>query len=93
MMERKNVSNDNLEDIMFLKEIRQQKRDENEPSRWDYVVKVLKEKGYSPIQDHAQKCIRFELRGNMVTVWPYKGWFSGKGVKDGRGIKKLLRQI
>jgi len=26
-------------------------------------------------------------------VWPYTGWFSGKGVKDGRGIKKLLKQI
>ena len=81
------------QDIEFLKEITAAKRNENEPGRQEYVIRVLSEKGYKPIIDTQNKCVRFEYRGNMITVWPYTGWFSGKGVKDGRGIKKLLKQI
>jgi len=31
--------------------------------------------------------------GQVVKIYPYSGWFTGKGVKDGRGIKNLLKQI
>ena len=84
---------DTLEDIEFLKELNVRKRNENEPGRWEYVLKVLRERGYRPVEDKDGKCIRFSYDGNTITVWPYKGWFSGKGVKDGRGISKLLKQI
>ena len=84
---------DTLEDIEFLKELNVRKRNENEPGRLEYVLKVLRERGYKPAEDKENKCIRFSYNGNTITVWPYKGWFSGKGVKDGRGISKLLKQI
>ncbi len=81
------------EDYEFLKELSLKNRSGKEPGRWEYVVKVLKERNYNPVEDRENKCIRFSFQGNTITVWPYKGWFSGKGVKDGRGIAKLLKQI
>ena len=32
-------------------------------------------------------------KGERVMVYPYTGWFTGKTVKDGRGINNLLKQI
>lgn len=81
------------EEYQMLKDIKEAKRNENEPGRREYVISALREKGYKPTEDQEQKCIRFDFRGNTITIWPYTGWFSGKGVKDGRGIKKLLKQI
>lgn len=81
------------EDYEFLKSLELKKRNDNEPGRWEYTLRVLKEKGYCPEEDRTNKCIRFQYQGNTITVYPYKGWFSGKGVKDGRGIAKLLKQI
>lgn len=92
-MDKRQIKSETLEDIEFLKELTKKKRNANEPGRWEYTLRVLREKGYVPIEDEENKCIRFSFHGNTVTVWPYKGWFSGKGVKDGRGIAKLLKQI
>lgn len=92
-MNRRDKQTDFEQDIAFLNELTRARRAEGEPSRWEYVLKVLKEKGFQTTQDNDNKCIRFSFRGNVITVWPYTGWFSGKGVKDGRGIKKLLKQI
>ena len=37
--------------------------------------------------------LQFIFRGSPVTLYPYSGWFTGKTVKDGRGIHNLLKQI
>lgn len=37
--------------------------------------------------------LQFTFRGSPVTLYPYSGWFTGKTVKDGRGIMNLLKQI
>ena len=81
------------EDIEFLNSLALKKRNENEPGRWEYVLKSLRERGYKPVEDKDNKCIKFSYNGNTITVFPYTGWFTGKGVKDGRGIRKLLNQI
>ena len=81
------------EDYEFLKELSLKNRSGKEPGRWEYVLKTLRELNFKPEEDLENKCIRFSYNGNIITVWPYKGWFSGKGVKDGRGIAKLLKQI
>ena len=31
--------------------------------------------------------------GHRITFYPYKGWFSGKGIKDGRGIETLIKRL
>lgn len=81
------------EDYALLKELTRAKREQKEPSRWQYILRELKEKGYDPQEDNENKCIRFLFHDNTITVWPYTGWFSGKRIKDGRGTKKLFRQI
>ena len=37
--------------------------------------------------------VKFLYKGNTITVFPYSGWFSGKGIKDGRGFENLLKQL
>lgn len=89
---REEISDTRFE-MELLKELRSEKRSEHEPGRWEYALKMLKQKGYKTVEDPEQKCIRFTYKGSEIKVYPYKGWFSGKGVKDGRGINKLLKQI
>lgn len=81
------------EDMEFLRELTAKKRSEKEPGRREYVLNELRKRGFKPEEDEEKKCIRFSFQGNVITVYPYKGWFTGKGVKDGRGISKLLKQI
>ena len=81
------------EDYEALKEYRRQEREKKESVRWDYALKALEEKGYTVEQDPEGRCLQFQHNGNTVTVWPYTGWFAGKSVQDGRGIKNLLKQL
>lgn len=81
------------EDMELLRELTQKNRSGKEPGRHEYVLAELRKRGFQPEDDAENKCIRFSFQGNVITVWPYKGWFSGKGVKDGRGISKLLKQL
>ena len=37
--------------------------------------------------------LQFMFNGAKITFYPYSGWFSGKWLKDGRGLKNLLKQI
>lgn len=37
--------------------------------------------------------IRFIFNGHEITMYPYTGWHTGKGIKDGRGIENLIKQI
>lgn len=37
--------------------------------------------------------IKFYFKGNEITFYPYTGWVTGKGIKDGRGIANLLKQL
>ena len=39
------------------------------------------------------KEIRFNYLGSQILFYPYTGWHTGKTIKDGRGIKNLLKQI
>lgn len=81
------------EDYDALRELTRERRDRREPGRSEYVMAELRKRGYSPVWDEQEKAVRFDYKGNTITVWPHKGWFSGKGVKDGRGVRKLLNQL
>jgi len=48
--------------------------------------------GYIPIQVNETK-LQFEFNGKVINYFPYSGWASGATIKDGRGLKNLLRQI
>jgi len=40
-----------------------------------------------------QSMIKFWYRGQKVQYFPKSEWFSGKSVKDSRGIEELFKQI
>jgi hypothetical protein len=37
--------------------------------------------------------IRFIFKGHEVKFFPFTGWHTGKSIKDGRGLKNLLKQL
>lgn len=82
-----------LQEVRALKDIAKRRRMRREPDRVQYVMKQLRERGFSPEWIETERAVKFERNGHIITVFPYKGWFSGKGLVSGRGIDKLLAQI
>lgn len=37
--------------------------------------------------------IDFMFNGAKIVYFPYSGWASGKTIKDGRGLNRLLKQL
>lgn len=67
-------------------------KEELQPSRMEYAKNKIIEKGYTiTFEDETQ--LQFEYFGNIITHFAYTGWHSGKGIKAGRGIERLLKQI
>lgn len=60
--------------------------------RVDLAVRMLANKGYAPVVI-GDKEINFILNGHVIKYFPYRGWFQGKGLKAGRGIKNLIKQL
>lgn len=63
-----------------------------EPERINFAVQQIQAIGLT-IQEKNNKMIRFYFNSNLITLFPYSGWFSGKGIKPGRGIKNLIKQL
>ncbi len=63
-----------------------------EPGRIDNAVKSITSFGYV-ITYYDNTKIKFNFKNEEVTFFPYSGWHTGKSIKDGRGLKKLLDQI
>lgn len=68
------------------------RQNELEPKRMEYAKKQIESLGYSITFENNTE-LQFGLEGNLIKVFPYSGWFTGKGVKPGRGIKKLIDQL
>jgi hypothetical protein len=75
-----------------MKSMSQARRQKVEPSRMEVATEKVSELGYDVNSDDGQS-LTFELNGNTIRIFPYTGWFSGKGVKDGRGIFNLIEQL
>lgn len=67
-------------------------QDREEPKRIEFAVKKIEALGHK-ITHRDDKKIQFEHRGNVVTLYPYSGWHTGKTITDGRGLENLLKQI
>lgn len=63
-----------------------------EPIRIEHAVKRIQELGFEVIQRDNIK-IQFIHMGHVVTFFPYSGWATGKSIKDGRGLERLLKQL
>lgn len=63
-----------------------------EPKRYDFAVKELTKRGFL-VEILDDKHFRFLFKDEWVTYYPYSGWATGRSIVDGRGFKKLLKQI
>lgn len=77
------------EDFAFMDEARKAERAKIEPTRVDYAIKQLQDAGHTVTKIDEQS---LKVNGK-ITLWPYTGWFSGKGVGSGRGIHTLLKKL
>lgn len=79
------------DDFAFMKEQKQIERATKEPSRIEYATDLLIDAGHRVglcRDDH--KCL---MINNGIRLWPYTGWWSGKGIGSGRGIHNLLKKL
>ena len=76
----------------IFKAIRKERREHRQPSRMEFAISAIERLGYK-VKKVDSATIMFEFRGEVIRVYPYTGWFTGKTVNDGRGIKNLLKQI
>jgi hypothetical protein len=65
---------------------------ELEPKRMDISIEKLAELNISATRISDSE-LEFEWKGNTIKYWPYSGWHTGRGIKDGRGLKNLLKQL
>lgn len=72
--------------------LNQARQKELEPQRMAHAQKQIEACGYK-VQRQDDTALAFEYKGNPIKFFPYSGWASGKGIKDGRGLKNLIRQI
>lgn len=63
-----------------------------QPGRIEYAWTQLQALGYD-VEQIAPTTLRIIHRGSLVIIYPYTAWFTGKSVKDGRGINNLLKQL
>jgi hypothetical protein len=69
-----------------------EKQLELEPKRFEFASDTISNLGFD-IFDISLSSFSFFFRGEKVTIFPYSGWHTGKSIKDGRGIKNLIKQI
>lgn len=70
----------------------QNRRQALQPNRVEYAKKELAKRKIEIIFED-ETTLQFEFNGNKINFYPFTGWFSGKGIEDGRGIRKLLKQL
>lgn len=67
-------------------------KNELQPKRIDFAKNELEKLNIEIIFED-KTTLQFMFNGAKITLFPYSGWFSGKGIKDGRGIFNLIKQI
>lgn len=63
-----------------------------QPERLNFAKNKLTKLGFE-IHFESKTELRFDYNGNEIKFFPYSGWHTGKGIKDGRGINNLLNQL
>ena len=63
-----------------------------EPERMSYAFHSLARLGIMAWSKSNIE-INFIYKNSLIKFYPYSGWHTGKTVKDGRGLNKLLEQL
>lgn len=74
------------------KRLNKEKQKELEPKRIEYAKGKIKELGFD-IHNETPYSFCFFFKGEAITFFPYSGWYTGKTIKDGRGLDNLLKQL
>ena len=65
-------------------------------TRHEYAIDLISSQlevfGLSIAGEDGQS-VWFDWKGHQVRHWSYTGWHSGKTIKDGRGIHRLIDQL
>lgn len=69
-----------------------ERQKELEPKRMEFAINVIKHLSLD-ITFQDKTTLKFMFNGNEITLYPYSGWHTGKGIKSGRGIENLLKQL
>lgn len=72
--------------------LNQEREAKLQPKRIDVAKAAIEKLGYDIINEDSTS-IEFFFNGELVKFFPYSGWHTGKSIKDGRGLNKLLRQL
>jgi hypothetical protein len=62
-----------------------------QPIRVKKAIEELEKLGFTVEAD--ETTIAFYFKGSCIRYFPYSGWASGKTIKDGRGLERLLKQL
>lgn len=60
--------------------------------RLQFAKDQLEESGIDICYEDETK-LKFKFQSNEVVFFPFTGWYTGKSIKDGRGLNKLLIQL
>lgn len=79
------------DDFRAMREYQLEQRARVEPTRFEYAVDKLMQAGHSVARNpEDDKCI---IVNGAIRLWPYTGWYSGKGIGSGRGIRNLIKKL
>lgn len=82
------------EEIENLKSVKAFRRATEEPSRYDYAKKHLSDLGCELLEeDKANKSLTYLYKKLKFVLYPYTGWWSGKGLGSGRGVNVLIKKL
>lgn len=74
--------------------LNQEREAKLQPERIEYAIKMLESPQVNKVIIYKDSTrIDFLHNGNKISLYPYSGWWSGKGVGSGRGINELLKQL
>lgn len=77
------------DDYRAIKQEKAKDRASKEPERLAFAVEQLQKAGHI-VQVLDDQKIRVN---GKITLWVFTGWFSGKGVKSGRGVHNLIKEL
>jgi hypothetical protein len=68
------------------------RQEELEPQRMKFAAETLIKLEYA-VAYVGETELNFLHNGELIKFFPYSGWYSGKGVGSGRGLKNLLQKL
>lgn len=63
-----------------------------EPKRMQHAKKQIEALGFQ-VFEFDKSTLVFQFKDHEIKYFPYSGWASGKTIKDGRGLERLINQI